>query len=55
LGQFDAREVLHVTFGSAMDQFGSRLLKTLEDHEKVHYERLNSHIRRHLQPFSDAG
>lgn len=55
LDQFDAREVLHVTFGSVMDRFGSRLLKTLDEHERVHYKQLDAHMRRHLQPFSRAG
>ena len=51
LEQFDARQVLHVTFGSVLDRFGDRLLATLQDHEQVYYTLLESHFRRHLSPF----
>jgi hypothetical protein len=51
LGQFDARQVLHVTFGSALDRFGDRLLETLWEHEEVYYTLLASHFERHLLPF----
>ena len=51
LDQFDARQVLHVTFGSVLDRFGDRLLATLEKHEQVYYTLLGSHFRRHLSPF----
>ncbi len=51
LEQFDARQVLHVTFGSLLDRFGDRLLTTLRRHEEVYYTLLESHFRRHLSPF----
>jgi hypothetical protein len=51
LDQFDARQVLHVTFGSAMDRFGERLLAVLRDHEEIYYTLLEAHFRRHLTPF----
>ena len=51
LEQFDARQVLHVTFGSVLDQFGHRLLATLQEHEEVYYTLLASHFKRHLSPF----
>jgi hypothetical protein len=51
LDQFDAREVLHVTFGSVLDRFGERLLATLREHEEAHYSVLDAHFRRHLSPF----
>jgi hypothetical protein len=51
LEQFDARQVLHVTFGSVLDQFGGRLLATLVKHEEVYYTLLESHFERHLSPF----
>jgi len=54
LDQFDARQVLHVTFGSAMDQFGDRLLATLREHEDVYYQLLESHFDRHLALFTGA-
>jgi hypothetical protein len=53
LGMFDAREVLHVTFGSVLDRYGERLLATLREHEEVHYAMLDLHFRRHLSPFAD--
>jgi len=52
LDQFDARQVLHVTFGSVLDRFGGRLLGTLQEHEGVHYETLAAHFQRHLAPFA---
>ncbi len=51
LDQFDAREVLHVTFGSALDQFGDQVKTILRDNEETHYEMLQEHFRRHLEPF----
>jgi hypothetical protein len=51
LDQFDARQVLHMTFGSVVDQFGQRLLATLEVHEEVYSNMLNTHFQRHLSPF----
>ncbi len=50
LDQFDAREVLHVTFGSALDLFGGRLLATLQENEEIHYALLDAHFQRHLLP-----
>jgi hypothetical protein len=51
LDQFDARQVLHVTFGSVLDAFGGRLLTTLQQHEEVYHALLEAHFRRHLSPF----
>jgi hypothetical protein len=53
LKQFDARQVLHVTFGSVLDGFGGRLLSTLEAHESVYVEVLERHFQRHLSPFAE--
>ncbi len=52
LDQFDAREVLHVTFGSVLDLFGDRLLATLQENEEIHYALLDAHFQRHLLPLS---
>jgi hypothetical protein len=52
LDQFDARQVLHVTFGSVLDRFGDRLLATLEAHEQVYAAMLETHFERHLSPFA---
>ena len=51
LDQFDAREVLHVTFGSVLDRFGQRLLAALDAHEEAHYAALEAHFARHLAAF----
>ena len=52
LEQFDARQVLHVTFGSVLDRFGDRLLEGLWKHEETYHNLLASHFRRHLSPFT---
>jgi hypothetical protein len=51
LEDFDAREVLHVTFGSILDAFGDRLRATLRFNENVYWELLAAHFERHLRPF----
>ncbi len=50
LDQFDAREMLHVTFGSALAKHGTRLKETLQAHEEAYYAVLVSHFARHLRP-----
>jgi tagaturonate epimerase len=52
LDQFDARQVLHVTFGSVLDRFGDRLLSTLDAHEGVYAGMLEAHFEKHLSPFA---
>jgi hypothetical protein len=52
LDQFDARQVLHVTFGSVLDRFGERLLATLDAHEEVYARMLETHFEKHLSPFA---
>ncbi len=59
LDQFDTREALHVTFGSVLTArtaageylFRSRLYAALAAHEEEHYAAIESHFRRHLEPF----
>jgi hypothetical protein len=51
LDQFDTRQVLHVTFGSALELFGAELLEVLAAHEEVYYAALEAHFERHLTPF----
>lgn len=51
LDDFDARQVLHVTFGSALERFGERLRKTLRRKEEIYATVLEAHFRRHLAPF----
>ena len=51
LEQTDARQVLHVTYGSALDRFKPELMAVLEAHEEEHYETLARHFEKHLRPF----
>lgn len=51
LDQFDARQVLHVTFGSILATFGDEIKSILAQYEEVHYAALEAHFRRHLQGF----
>ena len=55
LEQFDARQVLHVTFGSVLTadgggRFRGRLLEALRTHEEAYAEALRKHFDRHLVP-----
>ncbi|HZY42899.1 MAG TPA: tagaturonate epimerase family protein, partial [Anaerolineae bacterium] len=52
LDQFDTREALHVTFGSALAQYGDDIRGTLMTHEAEHYAALEAHFIRHLMPFA---
>jgi len=52
LNQFDARQILHVTFGSVLDHFGQSLKDSLAQHEEAHYSALQVHLSRHLAGFS---
>ena len=49
LDNFHAREVLHVTFGSVLVQFGARLKSALEQHLDAYHEGLRVHFQKHLQ------
>jgi hypothetical protein len=51
LEQFDARQVLHVTFGSVLDSYGEQLQRSLRGSEEMYYEVLQNHFGRHLGPF----
>jgi hypothetical protein len=48
LNDFHAREVLHVTFGSAIGKFGVELKAALAKHETAYYEGLRIHFEKHL-------
>jgi hypothetical protein len=52
LDQFDARQVLHVTFGSVLNRYGDTLHALLECHEARYADRLHTHFERHLRPFT---
>jgi tagaturonate epimerase len=55
LEQRDARQVLHVTFGSALRTYGERLTALLRAHPDAYRAALRRHFERHLAPFVDAG
>jgi len=57
LDQFDARQVLHVTYGSVLTadggkRFGTPLLAALKADEDAHYAVLERHLGRHLAPLA---
>ncbi len=52
LDAFDARQMLHVTFGSALARFGPRILAGLAAHEEAYAAGLERHFIRHLAPFA---
>jgi len=52
LDQFDARQVLHVTYGSALDEYGEAIIQTLRENDEAYYNALEIHFHRHLQPFA---
>jgi hypothetical protein len=52
LDDFDAREVLHVTFGSVLELHGDGLRKRLRRHHAVYADALADHFVKHLQPFA---
>jgi tagaturonate epimerase len=53
LEDFHAREVLHVTFGSAIGQFGPELKAALIKHDDAYYNGLKIHFDRHLNLLKD--
>ncbi len=54
LDDFDARQVLHVTFGSALAEFRPRIFDLLRAHEEAYTETVVAHFARHLEPFVRA-
>ena len=60
LDQFDARQVLHVTFGSVLtadggERFRRRMYAALERDEQAHYAALARHLGRHVEPLAAGG
>lgn len=49
LNDFHAREMLHVTFGSALAQFGTELKEALIKYETAYLEGLQAHFEKHLR------
>ncbi len=62
LDGFDARQILHVTFGSVLTErdaqgkplFYDRLVGLLRLHPETYAANLERHFVRHLQPFAPA-
>ena len=52
LDDFHAREILHVTFGSALAQYGSEIKAALLRHSDVYQAHLKHHFERHLSLLS---
>ena len=60
LDEFDAREALHVTYGSVLtatgdsgaSRFRDRILTALKQDEQAHYDVLERHLARHVAPFT---
>jgi len=52
LNQFDARQVLHVTFGSVLDHYGDRLQAMLAAHEHEYDAAIQAHFDKHLAAFA---
>jgi hypothetical protein len=60
LNQFDAREILHVTFGSVLRadggaRFAGRLRNLLAEQADLYAGNLEAHFLRHLKPFTTNG
>ncbi len=51
LNQFDVRQVLHVTFGTILDHFGTELHSLLRTHETQYHAYIKTHFVRHLEAF----
>lgn len=62
LEQFDAREILHVTFGSVLTartpdgglRFYPHIMNLLRTHAETYAKYLQAHFLRHLRPFANA-
>ncbi len=53
LEQPDARQVLHVTFGTALRQHGAEIMAELQRHPAAYRAALRRHFERHLAPLAD--
>jgi hypothetical protein len=49
LDDFHAREILHVTFGSALAQYGNDIKSALTKHADAYADALQTHFTKHLQ------
>lgn len=53
LDQFDARQVLHVAFGTILTGYHAQVAALLAAHEAEYATLLERHFARHLRPFAD--
>jgi len=51
LEQFDARQVLHVTYGSVLDEFYTELMEILLKEQDLYDQFLKVHFKKHLDFF----
>ena len=51
LDQFDARQMLHVCFGSILAAYGDAVRTVLAANEELHYSNLARHMGRHMESF----
>jgi hypothetical protein len=51
LDEPNARQIVHVTFGSVLAQFGASVRETIQSHQEEYALTLEQHFYRHLQPF----
>ncbi|MBZ0307919.1 MAG: tagaturonate epimerase family protein [Anaerolineae bacterium] len=49
--QFDAREVLHVSFGPVLAAFRQEIYTVLIDNLETYWDILHTHFQKHIQPF----
>ncbi len=49
LDDFHAREILHVTFGSALAQYGTEMKAALNEYVEMYQANLRTHFQRHLK------
>lgn len=54
LDDVNARQILHVTFGSTLALFSAPLKEMLEAHQEAYHETLDHHFYRHLKPFVES-
>lgn len=52
LDDFDARQVLHVTFGSVLDTFGPELHALVRAHDDAYADLIKRHFDKHLAPLA---
>jgi hypothetical protein len=52
LDQFDARQILHVTFGSVLDHFGDDFHQKLRQFEQAYHAGIKAHFDKHLAQFT---